>query len=63
MHSDAYKSIWFKRDSVTDAIVLYILILISLILTLIEDHRSAREQERLHQLSHQVFQSIWMEFD
>ena len=61
MHSDFYKWIWFNLDMVTDTIVHYILMLNKLTLILIQSRRSVWMLKLLRQLSHKVFQSVWME--
>ena len=62
MDSNVYELIWFKLCRIIDTIKLYILILV--LLTLTQGHRSARKQKLLRQLSiWQSFQSVWIEFD
>ena len=45
-----------------DTIMLYILVLVKLPLTLIQGHRSAREQILLRQVISKSLQSMWVEF-
>ena len=47
-----YELIWFKLILKLDTAELYILILVYMTLTLVQDQRGVKEQENLHQLSH-----------
>ena len=63
MHSDVYKWIWFKLDMMVDTILLHILYhLIDLDLDLDWRSQKCKKAKFLCQLSHTVFQSIWMEY-
>ena len=55
MHSDIYDLLCFTAGVMIDTAELYIWITVYLTLTLIQGHRSARKQELMQQLSHNVF--------
>ena len=65
-HVDVYELLCSKLTIMIDTIEIYILILVSLILTLIQDHGDARKQKLLQQLSHKVemdLNAIWCEVE
>ena len=64
MHSAVYEWIWFGLGMMIEAVVLYILILVWLTMTLIQDHRSAKCKKAKPSvpITSWSFQSIWMEF-
>ena len=62
MHSDSYKSMWFKLSVMIDVAEFYVLIFYYLSLTLIQGHRDARKQKLLHKLFPQVINGFGWNF-